>query len=141
LANGVERSRAPRAKQGAGRLFNRRWLLVLAYLALVFALSAQPNLHVPGDVPYRDKVAHLLEYGGLSWLVYRAVIGSWPAAGATRRVLLSILALSAVGALDEKSQAGVPGRDSSVYDWMADTVGVSLAQVLSAALEKRRGVS
>jgi VanZ family protein len=141
LANGIERGRDTHPRQGLGRLFNRRWLFVLAYLTLVFVLSAQPNLHVPGDVPYRDKYAHLLEYGGLSWLVYRAVRGSWPAAGATRRVLLSILALSAVGALDEKSQAGVPGRDSSAYDWMADTVGVSLVQVVSAVLEKRRGVS
>jgi len=141
LANGIERGRDTQPKRGVARLFNRRWLFVLAYLALVFVLSAQPNLHVPGDVPYRDKYAHLLEYGGLSWLVYRAVLGSWPAAGTTRRVLFSILALSAVCAIDEKFQAGVPGRDSSVYDWLADTVGVSLVQAVSAVLEKRRGVS
>lgn len=141
MANGIERGRGTQPKQGVARLFNRRWLAVLAYLTLVFVLSAQPNLHVPGDLPYRDKYVHVLEYGGLSWLVYRAVRGSWPTAGATRRVLLSILVLSAVGAIDEKFQAGIPGRDSSVYDWMADTVGVSLAQVASIALEKRRGVS
>jgi len=134
LANGLERN-------GRRRVFNRRWLYVFAYLMLVFVLSAQPNLHVPGDVPYRDKFVHVLEYGGLGWLVYRAVIVSWPDAGATRRAVLSILALSAVGAIDEKFQAGVPGRDSSVFDWAADTVGVSLAQVISVALEKRRGVS
>ena len=141
MANGFERIGGTHPKNGSGRLFHRRWLYVFAYVSLVFVLSAQPHLHVPGDLPYRDKFAHVAEYGGLGWLVYRAVLGSWPAVGATRRVLLSILALSAVGAIDEKFQAGVPGRDSSVYDWMADTAGVSLAQAVSVALEKRRGVS
>jgi VanZ family protein len=141
LANGFERMRGTHPKDGSGRLVRRRWFYVFAYLMLVFVLSAQPGLHVPGTIAYRDKLAHVLEYGGLGWLVYRAVLDSWPAAGAARRVLLSILALSAVGAIDEKFQAGVPGRDSSVYDWMADTVGMSLAQVGCLALEKRRGVS
>ena len=141
MANGFERMGGTRPKDGSGPLFRARWFYVFAYLTLVFVLSAQPGLHVPGTLAYRDKMAHVLEYGGLGWLVYRAVLDSWPAAGGARRVLLSILALSAVGAIDEKLQAGVPGRDSSVYDWMADTVGISLAQATCLALEKRRGVS
>jgi hypothetical protein len=34
------------------------------------------------------------------------------------------------GAGDEYFQSFVPGRDSSVYDWMADTSGVVLAQLV-----------
>lgn len=135
MANGTEH-------MDGGRLFRARWLPVLAYVALIFTLSAQPGLHVPGTFEYRDKLAHVFEYGGLGWLAHRAVRDSWPAASATRRVLLTILAVSALGAIDEKFQAGVPGRDSSAYDWMADTIGATLAQGLALALARsseRRG--
>jgi VanZ family protein len=134
LANGSERRMSE-------RLFRERWFHVAAYVALVFAVSAQPHLHVPGTWEYRDKVVHILEYGVLGWLVYRAAVGSWPAAGFARRALLTIVAVSAVGACDEKFQEGVPGRDSSVYDWIADTAGATLAQVVCLGLEKRRGVA
>jgi VanZ family protein len=132
LANGPERT-------VSGRLFTPRWLYVLAYVALVFVLSAQPHLSLPGTWQYRDKLAHMIEYGGLGWLVYRAALISWPGTASARRALLTILAVSAIGACDEKSQQGVPGRDSSVYDWIADTVGVTLAQAVCLGLEKRRG--
>ena len=141
MANGFERTRGTHPKDGSGQLFRPRWFLVFAYVALIFTLSAQPGLHVPGTFEYRDKVAHILEYGGLGWLVYRAAIHSCPAAGAVRRVLLTVVAVSAVGACDEKFQASVPGRDSSVYDWMADTVGASLAQAWCLTREKRGGVA
>ncbi len=141
LANGFERTQGIPPKQGPGPLFRQRWFHVFAYVALIFTLSAQPGLTVPGTFKYRDKLAHVLEYGGLGWLVYRAAVHSWPAAGALRRVLFTIVAVSAVGACDEKFQSFVPMRDSSVYDWMADTVGGSLAQVFCRVREKRRGVA
>ena len=141
MANGFERTRGTHPKDGPGRLLRSRWLHVFAYLALIFTLSAQPGLHVPGTFEYRDKLAHILEYGGLGWLVHRAAIHSWPAASSVRRVLLTIVAMSAVGACDEKFQAAIPGRDSSVYDWLADTVGASLAQAWCLAREKRGGVA
>jgi VanZ family protein len=46
----------------------------------------------------------------------------------------------AVGACDEKFQAGIPGRDSSVYDWLADTTGALLAQLFALSREMRREV-
>ena len=113
------------------------WLFVIAYVALIFALSSIPGLQVPGTFTYRDKVAHVLEYGGLGWLLWRAVAASWPDAPKPLRGVLILLAASALGAADERYQAGVPGRESSPYDWMADTVGASLAQVWCAARERR----
>ena len=141
MANGSERTRGTPPKLGPGRLFRQRWFQVFAYVTLIFTLSAQPGLHVPGTFEYRDEVAHMLEYGGLGWLVYRAAIHSWPTAGAVRRVLLTIVAVSAVGACDEKFQASIPMRDSSVYDWMADTLGATLAQAFCIARAKRSGVA
>ena len=128
-------------RMDSGRLLLTRWLPVLAYVLLIFVLSAQPGLSVPGTWPYRDKLAHMLEYGGLSWLLYRAVRDTWPTRSGAQRIALTLFAISALGACDEKFQTGTPGRDSSVYDWMADTVGATFAQALGLALEKRRGVA
>ena len=85
--NGFERTGGSPREAGPARLFRSRWLHVLAYVALIFTLSAQPGLHVPGTFEYRDKFAHVLEYGGLSSLVYRAVralLASFRSAKASR---------------------------------------------------------
>ena len=132
MANGSERT-------DGGRPPRPRWWLVAAYVALIFTLSSIPGLSVPGQIAYRDKAAHLVEYGGLGWLAWRAVSATWPAAPKLKRGVLTALAISALGVLDEKFQAHVPGRESSVYDWMADTLGASLAQVVSLRREKRGG--
>ena len=119
--------------------FRSPWLLVFVYVALIFTFSAQPGLSVPGTFEYKDKVAHTLEYGGLGVLVYRAAASTWPAAPAARRMLLAVLAISLLGALDEKFQAFIPGRDSTIYDWMADTLGATLSQFAGRWLARRGG--
>jgi VanZ family protein len=130
LATGTMRSR------GRG-LFLTRWLPVLGYLAVIFILSSIPNLAVPGTFQYRDKVAHLLEYGGLGWFAARAVRDTWPDTGAWRRAIVVLVAVSAVGACDEKYQQWTPGRESSVFDWAADTTGGALAQVVALVSARR----
>jgi len=118
-------------------LFVTRWLPVLGYLAVIFALSSIPNLSVPGTFEYRDKFAHLLEYGGFGLFVARAARDTWPQVGAWRRAAWVLLAVSAVGACDEKYQQWTPGRESSVYDWAADTGGATLAQVVALISARR----
>jgi VanZ family protein len=122
-----------------GRLLNGRWLLVLLYVAVIFVLSAQPGLQLPGRFELKDKLAHALEYAGLSWLMFGAVRKSWPQAAASRRALLSMLAIALLGVADEIFQMSVPMRDSSAYDWVADMVGASLAQSWCVAREVWRG--
>ena len=117
------------------------WAAVFLYVVLIFILSAQPGLNVPGEFEYRDKVAHTLEYGGLSWLVERAARATWPAAPALKRALFAIFLISALGAADELFQAGVPGRDSTPLDWMADTFGAVLGQFRSFTNSRRGGAA
>jgi len=133
MAEGVEIKRT-----GPG--VQRRWLFVAGYVALIFVLSAQPGLHVPGTFAYRDKVAHLLEYGGLGTLVWLAARDTWPTQKPLNRALLVLLACMALGAIDEKFQAGIPGRESSVYDWLADSTGALVAQLWGLSREMRREV-
>jgi VanZ family protein len=125
---------------GGGPNSTRHWLYVAAYVALIFTLSAQPGLKIPGTWEYRDKVAHLSEYFGLGFLVWRAARATWPAQKPLNRALLVWLGCMALGAMDEKFQASIPGRDSSIYDWFADTGGALLAQLWGLSREMRREV-
>ena len=126
-------------RRGAPSL-RMRWLTVAGYVAVIFLLSAQPGLHVPGTFVYRDKMAHFLEYGGLGTLVWLAARDTWPTLKPLNRALLVLLACMALGAIDERFQAGIPGRESSVYDWLADSTGALLAQLWGLSREMRREV-
>ena len=126
-------------RKDEGELMNGRWLLVALYVAVIFVLSAQPGLALPGTFELKDKLAHALEYAGLSWLMYGAVRASWPRATAARRALLTMLTIAVLGVGDEIFQMIVPLRDSSVYDWIADMVGASLAQSWCVARDVWRG--
>lgn len=117
------------------------WVAVVLYVALIFILSAQPGLAIPGTFEYRDKIAHTLEYAGLSWLVERAARATWPTAPASKRALIAVLAISALGVCDEIFQAGVPGRDSTPLDWMADTLGAVLGQFQMITRGRRGGAA
>lgn len=121
------------ATRGAGgerkSVFARHWLPVAAYVGLIFVLSAQPGLHPPLDFQNSDKLAHLIEYGLLGLLLARALRATWPA---RTWVFVSLLALGlglGIGAADECFQSFVPGRDSTVFDWLADGTGLTFAQL------------
>ena len=123
------------APRGPSR-FTRYWLPVLVYVAVIFSLSAQPNLKPPLPFPNSDKLLHLLEYGVLGLLLTRALRARLPA---RRPLAVAVVALalgSAVGAADETFQRSVPGRQSSAFDWAADTAGVALAQAAFAWLAR-----
>jgi hypothetical protein len=85
------------------------WAAVFLYVVLIFILSAQPGLNLPGEFEYRDKIAHTIEYGGLSWLVERAARATWPGAPGLKRALFAIFAISALGAADEVFPGRCPG--------------------------------
>jgi VanZ family protein len=100
-------------------------------MAVIFTLSAQSNPLPAVTARVWDKLLHLMEYGGLALLLARALVGdgrSWRAAlvGAT-------LLASAYGATDEYHQSLVPGRESSVLDWSADTLGAIVGVATCAA--------
>jgi len=122
------------ARQLPERRFSTRlarfWLPVLLYLGVIFTLSAQPHLRAPIEFVNSDKLYHLAEYGGLGLLLARALRST---SAAPRRLRLALVAIGlgiVVGASDEWFQSTVPGRESTVYDAVADTLGVALAQWL-----------
>ncbi|MBI1799086.1 MAG: VanZ family protein [Candidatus Eisenbacteria bacterium] len=105
------------------------WLPVLLYVTVILTLSAQPHLQPPLHFRNADKLCHLIEYGGLGVLLARALRGSMRVSVPLFAGLMAIGLGSMIGAGDEYFQSFVPGRESSVFDWMADTLGVIVAQV------------
>jgi VanZ family protein len=107
-----------------------RWLPALLYLGLITTLSSQTGKELPQVWWMRfDKVLHVLEYGGLGFLVSFAL-------GATmrRRLLWATLFGIAFGVIDEFHQSFVPGRQGNdPGDMAADLVG-AFAGALSFSL-------
>jgi VanZ family protein len=112
------------------------WLPVLVYVAIIFTLSAQPYLTPPFHFRNGDKLAHTLEYGGLGVLLVRAMRSR---SGWDRPLAAGLVALAiglGIAAADEKFQAFIPGRDSSLFDWMADAGGLILGQLAYLAMRR-----
>jgi len=112
------------------------WLLpAVAYAALIFYLSSQPNPLPLLSSRASDKLLHLVEYAafgavvtwGLSHLVRLPRAARWAA------LLGSLYGLS-----DEFHQRFVPHRSAEASDWLADTIGAALGALLAWRFLRRR---
>ena len=101
------------------------WLPVLAYVVLVFVLSSIPDLAPPRTINHLDKLAHLLEYSIMGWLLARAFKRNRPHR-VVRWASLSLITGAGIAVLDEVYQ-GTVGRDQSIADWTFDVVGLTTA--------------
>jgi VanZ family protein len=116
------------------------WLPSLAYMGAIWALSSQSQPIGLPDVPFRDKIAHGVEYGILAVLNLFALRRSL-SHGIVRCAILAVLLTSAWGYLDELHQAFVPGRHSDVYDWVADTIGAIVFASVAAIASRARATT
>jgi len=129
LANG-------RTRQATSRLVLRYWLPVLAYVSVIFFLSAQPNLKPPLHFLNSDKLMHAAEYGGFGVLMARAVRATLPQHAFLATSLLTLAIGMAIGVGDERFQTLIPGRECSLFDWLADSTGLVFAQILYVTFAK-----
>ncbi|MBN1779516.1 VanZ family protein [bacterium] len=110
---------------------HRLWIYgpAFAYMLLIFILSSIPSLSPPDlGIDAEDKIAHILEYAVLGFLLSRSVL-------ATRKpgpgpILAVFLTGSLYAASDEWHQSFVPNRFASVWDVCADMAGVVLGQMI-----------
>lgn len=103
------------------------WLPPLAWMLLIFIVSAQPTLpHAPQaflDLLLK-KGAHMLEYAILFVLLWRALSVSRPSLSS----LIMALALTMLyAASDEFHQTFVPGRQGRLTDVLIDSSGAAMA--------------
>ena len=120
----------PPVRSSILRLLAAYWLPAALYVALILMVSSKPFLAPPIRFPYVDKVAHLAEYGVLGLLLARALRASAPGSRGLARAAWAVAGGILVGAGDEWFQSFVPGRESSLLDVAADTLGAALAQAL-----------
>jgi len=112
-----------------------RWLLVIAWMAVIFAFSSQANSgemteEVLGDinVPVR-KCAHMFEYAVLFWLTRWSAITIRRPAWIVPGMLAFVICLLYAGT-DEWHQSFVPGRSGQVQDVAVDMAGSLIAAFL-----------
>lgn len=115
-----------------------RWLPAVLWMAVIFAASSFSRADgEPGIGPW-DKLAHLVAYGILGWLIARAMFEgrriTW--AGVVLVTLLATL----YGMSDEFHQSFVPGREVSAGDLAADAAGALLGAGILYWLHARRSV-
>jgi VanZ like family len=109
------------------------WLPVVAWAALIFALSSIPDLGTGlggWDLVLR-KAAHVAEYAVLGALLARALSTT-----VTAWAWLAWVMGTAYAASDELHQHFVPGRHASALDLVIDAAGVA-AGVLAVRLASR----
>ena len=103
-------------------------LLATVVIFQLFYLGSQP--FAAGLIPPPwDKLAHFVVYSAITALLWIGTGGSTPA--------LVIMAVIAVGALDELHQANLPGRDAALGDFLVDAcAGIGTAMLLYVQSKK-----
>ncbi len=113
-----------------------RWGLVAGWVAVNFYLSNQPGVPLP-KVPGADKVAHLIEYGILAFLLARAIFPYLRRHSAAVRWVVVVVACSTYAITDEMHQAFVPCRSCDPLDVLADAAGALLVALLLFPARRR----
>jgi VanZ family protein len=101
-----------------------RWMAVVLWMGVIFALSATPSLASPFE-PFYDfmlrKMAHVTVYAVLTVLMYGALRPH--TARPTHAWLLAMLMATLYACSDEWHQTFVPGREGTVRDVTIDGSG------------------
>lgn len=106
-------------------------LFLAVYWLLLFVSTHLPARELAQLPAGSDKVIHFAAYFVLGWLL----MGTFRPRHRPRDAAILTLIVGAIyGAIDEGSQAFVPGRFPDRRDWMADIGGAATAAVLYAAL-------
>jgi|SRR5581483_4799857 len=110
------------------------WGPPILYMAIIFHLSSESNPLPTLTEHVWDKILHLTEYSVLALLLTRALLAE--RVPLLVAFLVAVLFTSVYGATDEFHQSFVPGRDSDIHDWYADSLGASVGAIVYAGLRR-----
>jgi len=100
------------------------WLPVIIWAGFIFYLSSIPHLKTNLEYDFiLRKIAHIIEYFILTFLLRRAFQGSFDRDGFPIFIYPAILSLC-YAASDEFHQLFVPGRGGSIQDVAIDAIGI-----------------
>ena len=115
-----------------------RWLIVILYAGFIFWASSKPLPEFIAQIDCPDRIAHALEYGLFSFLLFRACLVT-PGRWLERHFYFVVIALSVLyGGSDEIHQSFIPGRMMSVSDFLFDTFGSITTVVIMGYLLTRK---
>ena len=104
------------------------WLPLLIWAAIIFAFSSYPTAKA-SEIQWQDfvvkKTFHIIEYGILATVTYRALRGS--GVDEKKAGIYSMIFALVYGATDEFHQSFTSGRDAKLRDVIFDTIGGVLA--------------
>ena len=105
----------------------KKWILVIIWMGLIFLLSHQPNLK-SGLVSWLDlilrKIAHVVEYGVLTWLLIRALSSAKEKKISKKTLIIAGVIAILYAISDEYHQTFILGREGAIRDVMVDGVGI-----------------
>lgn len=100
------------------------WLPVIALCAAIVVQSSFPSPDLGPFFPLKDKVLHMVAYGILAALFYRACRVTWPGRlSAAQLLAISVCFASLFGVSDEIHQSFVATRQADAMDGVADFAG------------------
>lgn len=108
-------------------------------MGLVFYGSSLKPSDVPTpDIPYIDKLFHLIEYLILGFLLARASARTCANANYRYIFIAAVLTASLYGLSDELHQRFVPGRACDIFDFLSDFIGSAAGAGLCLYKERIR---
>jgi len=105
------------------------------YYAAIFYFSSK-TISIDVGISNFDKFLHDLEFGGLGFLLAMGIFRTLQQS-AKLKIGVSWGAGLVLGALDEFHQSFVPGRQSDVFDLLADAVGIALGVLVFIVIARK----
>ncbi len=105
-------------------------LLIIGLMASLLIESSGPPLAIMGQIQHLDKLAHFLAFSGLGLLVCALafIINPVPA---IPLFSIPLLVVGLFGIIEESFQMLIPGRQSDLFDLLADICGALFAIMLA----------
>jgi len=97
------------------------WIIIISWSSSISGGSLKTDGVSSGQYNVISSVAHVFLYAVLTWLLFKALLGSGMKTGKALAVafLISII----YGLIDEWHQYWVPGREVHLSDWLLDVAG------------------
>jgi VanZ family protein len=111
---------------------------LILYCVFIYWLSDQQTLPTPDLFENEDKVHHFLAYFVMGVFAWRAFRHKLINPGLLSLAILSFCSL--YGISDEWHQSFVVGRNSSAFDWIADSAGGLMVALCTYFYDRRKSV-
>ena len=103
-------------------------IILILYFFVILALSTIPGGAIPKlDVWSLDKILHIIEYFILAFLAINAI-----KIPSTKMIILIIIVGIVYGGFNEIWQGFVADRFASIYDAIANGIGMVIGSIVSA---------